>query len=121
MSYSSELYHHGVKGMKWGVRRTPGQLGRKLTRSDKKKFPANWTAIIHQDKNQLLNLIGLKPERTIKKSGSMKPEDRISANTKSGKVPQSLIVLVKAKLLPEIKNTPSRARCRKSRMKPQRK
>ena len=25
--YSSELYHYGVKGMKWGVRRTPEQLG----------------------------------------------------------------------------------------------
>ena len=24
-----ELYHHGVKGMKWGVRRTPAQLGHK--------------------------------------------------------------------------------------------
>lgn len=24
-----ELYHHGIKGMKWGVRRTPAQLGHK--------------------------------------------------------------------------------------------
>lgn len=25
----TEFYHHGVKGMKWGVRRTPAQLGHK--------------------------------------------------------------------------------------------
>lgn len=26
-----ELYHYGVKGMKWGIRRTPEQLGRKAS------------------------------------------------------------------------------------------
>lgn len=30
-----ELYHHGIKGMKWGIRRTPEQLGH--PRSEKKK------------------------------------------------------------------------------------
>lgn len=30
----SYLVHHGVKGMKWGVRRTPEQLGRKRTQKD---------------------------------------------------------------------------------------
>lgn len=27
--YPSELYHHGIKGQKWGVRRSPRQLGHK--------------------------------------------------------------------------------------------
>ena len=31
-----ELYHYGVKGMKWGVRRTPAQLGHD-TRSERSK------------------------------------------------------------------------------------
>lgn len=28
---NGELYHHGIKGMKWGVRRTPQQLGYRST------------------------------------------------------------------------------------------
>ena len=31
-----ELYHYGVKGMKWGVRRTPAQLGHKVKSATKK-------------------------------------------------------------------------------------
>lgn len=31
-----ELYHHGIKGMKWGVRRTDAQLGHKTNSSGKK-------------------------------------------------------------------------------------
>lgn len=35
-NYNS-LEHHGIKGMKWGIRRTPEQLGHKVA-SSKKKF-----------------------------------------------------------------------------------
>lgn len=33
----TELIHYGIIGMKWGIRRTPEQLGHKPTRSEKKQ------------------------------------------------------------------------------------
>lgn len=36
MRFDNELYHHGIKGMKWGIRRTPEQLGYRKTSSKKK-------------------------------------------------------------------------------------
>lgn len=33
---NDELMHYGVKGMRWGVRRTPEQLGRKVSRLERK-------------------------------------------------------------------------------------
>ena len=34
---AEEIWHHGIKGMKWGVRRTPEQLGHR-TKSKRTKM-----------------------------------------------------------------------------------
>lgn len=42
VNYYSYLEHHGVKGMRWGVRRTPQQLGRNLLKKSKTANLEKW-------------------------------------------------------------------------------
>ena len=39
-TYQDELYHYGIKGMKWGVRRTAAQLGHVIKDKAKKGYQA---------------------------------------------------------------------------------
>ena len=36
--FSNELYHHGVKGMKWGVRKSPSSSGSKTLKKNSRKM-----------------------------------------------------------------------------------
>lgn len=58
--YLGEIYHHGIKGMKWGVRRSPEQLGHVTKKTvakseddvtiDGEFYRSNKGFSVHQDK-----------------------------------------------------------------------
>ncbi len=68
-NYSDELYHHGIKGMKWGVRRTPAQLGHDTGKIDlqktKKKVDAANT-IVNETRN-INNNVSKKQSKKVQK------------------------------------------------------
>lgn len=65
----NELYHHGIKGMKWGVRRTPAQLGHDtggvdLQKTKKKVDAAN--TIVNETRN-INNNVSKKQSKKVQK------------------------------------------------------
>ena len=65
----NELYHHGIKGMKWGVRRTPAQLGHDtggvdLQKAKKKVDAAN--TIVNETRN-INNSVSKKQSKKVQK------------------------------------------------------
>lgn len=67
-----ELYHHGIKGMRWGIRRTPEQLGQKVSRKEKKRIEAEQKA----KAEQLAAARKARAERQKKlKAGKLSPKE----------------------------------------------
>ena len=58
-----ELYHHGVKGMKWGVRRTKAQLGYKVSRGLKKAGKSLSETMKKQKAKRAAKVAKSKPKR----------------------------------------------------------
>lgn len=70
-NYNNELYHHGIKGMKWGIRRTPAQLGHDTGKIDlqktKKKVDAAGTIV-----NETRNINNTASKKVQKKAQKQK-------------------------------------------------
>lgn len=70
-NYNNKLYHHGIKGMKWGIRRTPAQLGHPTGKIDlnkaKRKVDAAGTIV-----NETRNINNITSKKGQKKSQKQK-------------------------------------------------
>lgn len=66
---NNELYHHGIKGMKWGVRRTDAQLGHDTGKIDlqKTKMKVDAAGTIVNETRNINNTASKKVQKKAQK------------------------------------------------------
>lgn len=70
ITYKSYLEHHGIKGQKWGVRRTPEQLGHKKPRSTGYK-PLRYESLVEFEAKSFLKQFPVAFAATLIPGGSI--------------------------------------------------
>lgn len=85
--YENYLMHHGIKGMKWGIRRTPAQLGHDTSKSTKKQAKTDKAAERKQAKAanraEKQRRKKLRANRRLMSDADMKKEiDRLTSEKK---------------------------------------
>lgn len=69
-----KLYHYGVKGMKWGVRRTPAQLGHTTGTKKKKSGPS----VLSKAKTAISNRREANKQKKAEASAKKSQKKRLS-------------------------------------------
>lgn len=78
--YSDELYHHGVKGMKWGVRKEVISTIGKASRDTAPKFGSNHK--FQSSRNALAKAKSMSDEELKKRAARLELENRyVNART----------------------------------------
>lgn len=80
MTLLEELYHHGILGQKWGIRRTPEELGH-LTRKDQRWVKRKSEKITKKAKKETRKELRQYKNELLRKKGALKKGGYISAAT----------------------------------------
>lgn len=76
----NELYHYGILGMKWGVRRTPEQLGN-LSKKDTKQINKNADKLIAKTTKKVSKEMSRYAKELSKDPNSVNKSGKLSAST----------------------------------------
>lgn len=77
---SNELYHYGVLGMKWGVRRTPQQLGN-LSKKDARWAKRNSDKITRKAQKKSAGELSAYSKELMRLPGAVNRNGKLSAST----------------------------------------